>query len=297
MRLGRRTVPVGAYDRTANRWVAARAHADDRNNAAVERDGLTVATYNIWFNDLFAERRYQAIADLLSREMPDVMVFQEVTPTALALFLDQPWVRVRYQRAAVTGDDVGNYGMLVLSRLPVNRVTYTRLPTRLARGFLQAEFTINGRRLVICSVHLESGKRATRVRARQWRTVVRALRGADDVVVLGDFNMRDSENDLIDPSYRDLWQTLRPRDEGFTEDTSINLMRYDMKDKHRHVRFDRVLLKGAAWSGASIGLLGTEPISSDLPRIFPSDHFGVLARLERRSSTIVDTRRRWLRRG
>ena len=51
-----------------------------------------MATYNIWFNDSYAERRYRAIADVLSRDMPDVMVFQEVTPVALAVFLAQPWI-------------------------------------------------------------------------------------------------------------------------------------------------------------------------------------------------------------
>jgi tyrosyl-DNA phosphodiesterase 2 len=293
VRSRRGNVSIGAYDESTSRWTPA------NGKGAVDRDVLTVATYNIWFNDLFAERRYRAIADVLSRESPDVMVFQEVTPTALEVFLAQPWIRDGYRRAAVTGDDVGNYGMLLLTRLPIQRVTYTRLPTRLARGFLTAEFTINGRPQVICAVHLESGKRATRVRARQLRTVFRALRGTDDALVLGDFNMRDSENDLIDPAYRDLWPTLRPKEPGYTEDTSINLMRYDMKDKHRHVRFDRVLLKGAGWSGAGIELLGKEPISADLPRVFPSDHFGVACSLERRSPVPADTghrRKSWRRR-
>ena len=79
--------------------------------------------------------------------------------------------------------------------------------------------------------------------------------------------------------YIDVWPALRPHDEGFTEDTSINLMRFDMKNKHRHVRFDRVLLKGSHWSAAQIELVGTEPISPALPRVFPSDHFGVECRL------------------
>ena len=54
---------------------------------------------------------------------------------------------------------------------------------------------------------------------------------------------------------------LRPREDGFTEDTTINLMRYDSKNKQRHVRFDRVLLKGDGWTPTEIELLGTEPIS------------------------------------
>ena len=102
-------------------------------------------------------------------------------------------------------------------------------------------------------------------------------------MLLGDFNLRDTENDALDPTYRDVWPQLRPGEPGFTEDTSINLMRYDMKNKHRHVRFDRVLVGSRAWQPAEIRLLGVEPIAPSLPRIFPSDHFGVLCRLGARS--------------
>ena len=286
MRRRRRSVPVGTFDAATNRWT------DDIDAAgAVQRDGLTLATFNIWFNECHAEQRYRVIAELLSRNMPDVMVFQEVTPTALAVFLDQPWIRQRYHRAEVTGDGVGNYGLLMLSRLPVNRVTYTRLPTRLARGFLVAEFVVNGRPVVVAAVHLESGKAASRLRARQLGRIFRTLRSVETAVVLGDFNMRDAENGLIGAHYRDLWPVLRPHDDGFTEDTTINLMRFDSKNKHRHVRFDRVLVKSDSWEGASIDLLGTEPISSALPRVYPSDHFGVQCHLERRRGASTETAR------
>jgi tyrosyl-DNA phosphodiesterase 2 len=266
-------VPVGRFDAATNRW------RDVDASGAVERDELNLATFNIWFDEYFVDLRHLAIADLLSRDMPDVMVFQEVTPAALDVFLAQPWIREHYLRAAVTSADLGNYGMLMLSRLPINRATYTRLPTRLARGFLAAEFTINGRAVVICSVHLESGKASAGLRARQLGRVFRALSGADNAVVLGDFNMRDTEDGRIGPPYCDVWPALRPHDDGFTEDTSINLMRLDSKNKHRQVRFDRVLLKGTGWTAKSIDLLGTEPISSEHPRVFPSDHFGVQCRL------------------
>jgi tyrosyl-DNA phosphodiesterase 2 len=280
------SVPVGRFDAATNRW------ADVDAAGAVDRDELTVATFNIWFDAHFADDRYLAIAELLSRDMPDVMVFQEVTPAALKVFLTQPWIREHYLRAAVTSADLGPYGMLMLSRIPINRVTYTRLPTRLARGFLAAEFTINGSPEVICSVHLESGKASSGLRARQLGRVFRALSGADNAVVLGDFNMRDAENERIGPPYCDLWPALRPHDDGFTEDTSINLMRLDSKNKHRQVRFDRVLLKGPGWTAKSIDLLGTEPISSAHPRVFPSDHFGVQCRLGRQPAPAAETRRR-----
>ena len=269
----RRSVPVGTFDAATGRWT------DVDAAGAVDRDELTLATFNIWNDAKHADERYHAIAELLSRRAPDIMVFQEVTPAALAVLLDQPWIRDEYLRAAVVGGDSGDYGMLMLSRLPLCRVTYTRLPTRQSRGFLQAELTVNGTRQVVCCVHLDSGKSSSRLRGWQLRRIFGALKAVEDAVVLGDFNMRDAEDARIVAPYIDVWPALRPHDEGFTEDTSINLMRFDMKNKHRHVRFDRVLLKGPHWRAAQIELLGTEPISPALPRVFPSDHFGVECRL------------------
>jgi tyrosyl-DNA phosphodiesterase 2 len=80
---------------------------------------------------------------------------------------------------------------------------------------------------------------------------------------------------------------LRPDDHGFTEDTAINHMRFDSTNKHRQVRFDRVLVKGTAWAPASIDLLGTEAISTTHPRVFPSDHFGVMCEVVRRPALSV----------
>lgn len=272
-----RDVAIERYDASTGRWTATDVQA------AVDGDELTLTTYNVWNDPKHASARCLAIAELLSRRRPDVMVFQEITPAALDVFLSQQWIRDGYSRAAVVGGDAHNYGMLMLSQVPISRVTYTRLPTRQARGFLQAELTVNGTQTVVCCVHLDSGKSSARLRGWQLRRIFRALRTAEDAVVLGDFNMRDAENSRISAPYCDVWLELRPDEDGFTEDTSINLMRYDMKDRHRHVRFDRVLLKGDRWTATDIDLLGTEPIANELPRVFPSDHFGVECALTNRN--------------
>ncbi len=269
-----RSVPVQAYDADADRW---RAAGD--TGATDRRDSLTVTTFNVWYHQYFAATRHRAIADLIDDAAPDVAVFQEVTPDALAVFLGQPWARRYYRCAAVVDRSTGDYGMLLLSRMPIARITYTRLPTRMSRGYLRAEFAINGRRLVICSIHLDSGKQSRRLRARQLRRIFRSLRSAQNAVVLGDFNMRDEENRRIVAPYTDAWPALRPRDAGYTEDTAINHMRFDSKGKDRQVRFDRVLTKGTDWRPAEIDLMGTRPVSSAQPRVFPSDHFGVSCRL------------------
>ena len=246
-----------------------------------DRDELTLATFNVWYDGYHAEQRYLAIAEHLSRRAPDIMVFQEVTAPALDVLLTQPWIRGHYFQSAVVGGSLGNYGMLILSRFPIAGATYTSLPTHQCRGFLQADVLINGIHEVVCCVHLDSGKASARMRARQLRTVFRALHSTENAVLLGDFNMRDDENRRITLPYHDIWPSLRPDDDGFTEDTSINLMLLDKKGKDRQVRFDRVLLKGHGWSPAHIELLGTEPISPAHPRVFPSDHFGVACRLIR----------------
>jgi endonuclease/exonuclease/phosphatase family metal-dependent hydrolase len=269
----RRIVAVRRFDATSGDWMDAGIA-----NPAV-RDELTVATFNIWFDDYHAEQRYLAIADLLRKRDPDVIVLQEVTSAAFELFLDQEWVRDGYLSVSAVGGDTGNYGMLMLSRVPIARATYSRLPSRQTRGFLEAELALDGTRQIVCCLHLDSGKSSARLRGWQLRRVFRALRAADDAVVLGDFNMRDAENRRITAPYCDVWPALRPADDGFTEDTSINLMRLDARDKKRQVRFDRVLLKGTLWRATDIELLGTQPISPELPRVFPSDHFGVACRL------------------
>jgi tyrosyl-DNA phosphodiesterase 2 len=269
----RRGVPVKAFDEVTGRW------RDVDTGSPVDRSELTISTYNVWNDSRYAEQRYRAIAQLLSLRQPDIMAFQEVTPAAADILLSQNWIRDAYASAAVIGGHAGSYGMLMLSRLPLSGGSYTRLPTRQSRGFLQAHVVVNGARLVVCCIHLDSGKASSRLRGWQLRRIFRSLQVAEDVVVLGDFNMRDAENFRITAPYRDVWPELRADDDGFTEDTSINLMRYDMKDKHRHVRFDRVLLKSRRWTPTTIELLGTEPIDPALPRVFPSDHFGVQCRI------------------
>ncbi|MGQ9410677.1 endonuclease/exonuclease/phosphatase family protein [Mycolicibacterium gilvum] len=265
----RRRIPLRCHDGAA-RWVTAPRRRDD-----IVCPVLTVSTFNIWFDAYFADERYRALADLLAAHPADVMVFQEVTDRALDVLLAQPWIRRDYAAAAVTGRRVGNYGMLLLSRIPLSQVTYTRLPTAAHRGFLTAVLISGGTETVLCSVHLDSGKRNSALRARQFREIDAEFAHADDVVLLGDFNMRDDENSRITAPWCDVWPALRAPEPGFTEDTSINHMRCDATGKERFVRFDRVLVKGEQWRPDSVELIGTEPISPAHPRVFPSDHFGL----------------------
>ena len=157
------------------------------------------------------------------------------------------------------------------------------------------ETNVNGAPLHIATTHLESRKPSAEIRGKQLNVIFESLRSIPNVVIMGDFNFCASwteENDRIDPAYHDVWKVLRAGEPGYTEDTAINQMLYLNKGKHKQVRFDRVFLKsssqsvpGSHWAEKSIDLLGAEPISGDMPEVFPSDHFGLLCRVVAKNST------------
>jgi len=107
-----------------------------------------------------------------------------------------------------------------------------------------------------------------------------------DAVLTGDFNFCSSwaaENANLDPDFVDLWPALRGRAPGYSEDTDVNVMLRNVKANEKQVRFDRVLLRsaGGPWRPRPIELLGMGPIAAGSPDVFPSDHFGLAAVIER----------------
>ena len=117
--------------------------------------------------------------------------------------------------------------------------------------------------------------------------VAAALPLPEIAVLTGDLNLCsrwEAENRIVaqDPDVTDLWPELEAGP-GWTEDTKINEMRYFVKEQHKQVRFDRVLLirpggavEGgvapepepepsaaggeAGWRGERIALLGTSAL-------------------------------------
>ncbi len=251
----RRTVPVGRFDATTGQWT------DVDAAGAVDRDELTLATYN-------SGTTPSTPSSVISRSRN---CFPDVLPTSWCS-RKSPRPRSRssspsrgsgtaISRAAIVDGDVGNYGMLMLSRLPitydvhpaahppVTRIPSGRLPVngnqigRLLHASRQREVVVAAATLAAAQNFWcaeSGGKRCAAWRFQHARRRECAHRCA-----------------LLRHMAR-----LEAHQDGFTEDTTINLMRYDMKNKHRHVRFDRMLLKGRHWTAAHIELLGTEPISS-----------------------------------
>jgi len=120
-------------------------------------------------------------------------------------------------------------------------------------------------------------------RKKQLDYIFNHVHSTASVMIVGDFNFGDQENDNYDfHSYHDLWLTMHPKDPGFTFDPSINTMAKITSKSQKNRRLDRVLLKSPKIKCDAIKLIGTNPSQIQNPNnknetvtIFPSDHFGL----------------------
>jgi tyrosyl-DNA phosphodiesterase 2 len=268
------TLDAVHFDPVLGSWTPVASEPD------VVQDRLRLVTYNIWFGDFRWRERLAALMDLIQACRPDVVALQEVTPRQLQRILAVPWVRRGYRVSDAAGTTLEPHGVLVLSRLPVRRLALCELPSDKSRKLLLAELAIGPRALRIGNIHLESSASATAVRLVQLDAVLGSLQEAPHTVLMGDFNFdpsQEAEQSQVEARFRDLWAELRGDEPGLTEDTANNPMRLLHKGKEKQVRFDRILLRSSdpGWAPQSIRLIGTDPISPDLPDVFPSDHFGL----------------------
>lgn len=244
---------------------------------------ITLVTYNVWFGSHFQAERTQALLRILRAANADIIGLQEVTPTLLAYLRGIEWIADGYEISPTT---VSPYGAIIMTRIP--RVVFTahQLPTMMGRKLVMATFPgLDG--LTVGTVHLES-LRYAKIRRQQLINIFPILGVHPHAVLMGDFNMCSTwdENRNLDPKYTDIWPHLQPGEPGWTEDTDVNTMRLLVNSKRTQVRFDRVILRSTdnLWRPAEIQRLGMEPISDELPDVFPSDHFGLRAVLRRATS-------------
>ena len=73
-------------------------------------------------------------------------------------------------------------------------------------------------------------------------------------------------------------QVIRPDDPGYTVDTDVNRMRWEMQPRRTRKRIDRMFLRSAGrLRPEHIELVGERAAPGD-PTLFASDHFGLKAR-------------------
>jgi endonuclease/exonuclease/phosphatase family metal-dependent hydrolase len=252
----------------------------DRGAAApvAEPIDLRIVTWNVWFGPHMFRARGRALLDELERRRADVIALQEVTSPLLAAIHGEPWIRAAYQ---VSELDLLGYDVVILSRVPIVEMMTLPLPTRMGRRLLVARLACG---LDVATVHLESMRDSAPERAEQLRIIQPLLAGAsEDAVLVGDMNFEPEaplEHAARDPSFVDVWPSLRPDEPGFSVDSQHNPMRMQVLGKETRKRIDRVFARTRRWRPSAIELLGTVPI--DGAGTFISDHFGLQVELAAR---------------
>eukprot|EP00035_Acanthoeca_spectabilis_P031536 m.14598 g.14598 ORF g.14598 m.14598 type:complete len:392 (-) comp4805_c0_seq1:424-1599(-) len=254
-----------------------------------------VVTWNVWFDDFKASARHAALIAETLQQKPHVICFQEVTAALHTEMLKNPTLTREYRPSESSAlPHTYDVSIWVHRSTTIDAVSTTSIPTHLGRRGLAVDITLeNSASFRVQTVHLESMKPNSGLRAQQLAVLLPELKEKSPALVLGDFNFCSSwpdENDILeqDPRIVDVWPTLRGASPGYTEDSVINSMLLKSKrGKHKQVRFDRVLLvapdKGQPESPqqcllqpSNIKLLGTKPLKTS-PDVFPSDHFGLVA--------------------
>ncbi|MEV7506927.1 poly(A) polymerase [Streptomyces sp. NPDC091201] len=238
-----------------------------------------------------ARRRPLLLADLAAADA-DVIALQEVEPQLLTLLLAQPWVREGYTLGTDPGcRDVAEYGLLVLSRLPVREAGLHALGPHKAVTAVTVD-TATGP-LVVAATHLTSDHAQDGAARREAELggLAEGLGGVGAAVaLLGDFN--DGRHGAAGPAValgmRDAWCEARGASDATpTFDPVHNPLAAVGSLTGRASRLDRILLGATAARVTRAALRGDAPAEGGL---FVSDHFGVEATVEFGTSRGAPTR-------
>ncbi|MFA5507203.1 MAG: endonuclease/exonuclease/phosphatase family protein [Vulcanimicrobiota bacterium] len=232
-----------------------------------------VSTWNVWFDRYQREQRNAALLAELQAQRPHIMLFQEVTLPFVRALQQADWLREGYW---ISGVEHNQIGVVMVARVRCLNLAFHTLTSSMGRRLLVAEF---GGGVAVASGHFESNRSSGPVRKTQYTETLQRLSGFPAAVLGGDFNSspQDPESEAF-ASGRDVWPELMAADPGYTVDSEGNLMLAKQEpNKQTRARIDRLFCLGGV-QAAEIQMLGTQPFFEG---DFPSDHFGLLARIRR----------------
>jgi endonuclease/exonuclease/phosphatase family metal-dependent hydrolase len=254
---------------------------------------LTVMTLNIWNVELWEERR-NAIVDWINEIRPDLVALQEVVRSDR--MCQASWIAERTGTAAVfcaAGTySGGEFGNAVLSRFPIVGSRSRRLHDGSSgdppRAILTADVDAHGRTVSFSSTHLsyrfEDGW-AREIQVQEIADFVGQQSADFPPIVCGDFNAIPASTEMrfmkglhaFDGKSFHLWdafEAAHPEQCGYTW-SNANPFAAEEQDPDR--RIDYILVGARTGDGAGRVLDATVVCDQPRDKVWPSDHFGVVA--------------------
>jgi len=263
-----------------------------KNVPVIERQTFRVLTYNILFSDSRLWARFKAVVDMVRASEADIICLQEVRVDVVKRLVSLDWVREHYYVSDNAGFTLGQYGVFILSRLPIDHFVWYPLPSNEQKRLVRADFNINGKTVSVVNGQYDSGNENSELRQEQLTVAKKAVAASDSSLLVGDFNFYSSDSKSPElesiSDYTDVWPALHPSNPGYTVDSSRNSAYLNYGEEIK-VRYDRLFLKSSGWSCKSVKIVGDTPIITEAssPRqqvgqtsrsvIYPSHHFGLLA--------------------
>ncbi|AYV84082.1 MAG: hypothetical protein Hyperionvirus17_2 [Hyperionvirus sp.] len=239
-------------------------------------ENFTIMTYNIFGLvkadqknedcDYFMAARMDAVVDVVRKNNPDIVCFQEMSTKSFIMLKDEltgmyPYYYERdFDIESVKVERNRTVEVCVFSRYKPKRVTLYSIGGNL--GYNNSFMTMEFQDLIIFNCYLQVGSKFSpgqesvwihyaRCRKQQLNSITalaeKYAANGKSCIILGDFNCDLSGNHQDWPELdalsglTDTWTFLRPNDPGLTEDTDLNLMRWNMKFLPKKVRFDGIL--------------------------------------------------------
>ena len=191
---------------------------------------LKLMTYNIQQgNDSSGEQSYLRQLALIQQVKPDILALQESDSTRISLnnvdyvrfFADKLGYHTYYGPTTITG----SYGTAILSRFPLkNTHTLFTFSDQDENGTSAVEFAVGGKLFNLYNIHPDGSDQAKLALAEM---LLERTDNLVNVIILGDFNMRDTEESyqLIDSVFTNSWMSVYP--------SGINTEGLDMSGRNR----------------------------------------------------------------
>jgi endonuclease/exonuclease/phosphatase family metal-dependent hydrolase len=242
-------------------------------------DQVHIATLNLRnLADRWGERLPLLLADMAALQ-PDLMGLQEVVyPAQQDRLLGA--AGAGHYRAIRGWAGRPEYGNSILVRAPLEAGEPERVELGRERSATRIRLQLpDGERLVFAVTHLHHLVPDDAVRDEQARGIVEWMDGADATIVVGDFNADPAEPAyarMLAAGFRSAYADANGAEPAVTWPSGLQGPAID--DDGEPGCLDYVWVRGAV-RVVSAQLVFDRPAVDD-PGLFPSDHFGVAARVE-----------------
>ncbi len=309
------------------------------NNLSNVPNNFKIMTYNIWglinkskntdkniFLYELMKIRMKGLCDEIIKNDPDILCFQEMSTESYNLICEHLGSKYKYKYEENFDINknknirVRDVEVCVFSKFPIEKVTIYGLDGN--QHYKDSFMIIEYSNLVIFNCYLQSGSKNSpgqenywyhyaRLRCDQLKKIKEKINNYNKpIILLGDFNFHLDGNyyDWTETkeleNFNDSWRILNKNDNGFTEDTEVNDLRWNLKFQHKQLRYDGIFYKNLIPEKSWI--IGNNPIElekkntdkfkdllvlknninkiryneNNLINIFPSDHFGVITKFQ-----------------